>query len=47
MVQRPDFSLAKMRGAPGLGLGPYVLFAVVALLAGRLVGGLAVAWVRG
>ena len=47
MVQRSDFSMAKIQGASGLALGPCVLFSVVALLAGFLVSGLAVAWVRG
>ena len=41
------FFLAKIRGASGSALGPWVLFLVVALLAGCLVSGLAVAWVRG
>ena len=47
MVQRSDFSLAKVQGASGMALDPCVLFSVVALLAGCLVSGLAVASVRG
>ena len=39
-------SLAKLQGPLGLALGPCVLFSVL-LLAGFLVGGLAVAGVRG
>ena len=42
MVQRSDFSWAKIQGALGLALGPCVLFSV---LAGRLVSGLAMAGV--
>ena len=38
MVQRSNFSSAKMRGASGVALGPCVLFSV---LVGCLVGGLA------
>ena len=41
MVQRSDFFMAKIQGASGLALDPCVLFSVVALLAGCLVGGLA------
>ena len=41
MIQRSDFSLAKIQGASGLALDPCVLFSVVALLAGCLVSGLA------
>ena len=44
MVQRSDFSLAKIQGASGLALDPCVLFSV---LAGCLVSGLAVAGVGG
>ena len=44
MVQRSDFSLAKIQGASGLALGPCVLFSV---LVGCLVSGLAVAGVGG
>ena len=42
MVQRSDFSSAKIQGASGVALGPCVLFSV---LVGCLVGGLAVAGV--
>ena len=44
MLQRSDFSSAKIQGALGVALGPCVLFLA---LAGCLVGGLAVAGVGG
>ena len=46
MVQRSDFSSAKIQGASGLALDPCVLFSVW-LLVGCLVSGLAVAGVGG
>ena len=46
MVQRSDFSLAKIQGASGLALDPCVLFSVWVLV-GCLVSGLAVAGVAG